>query len=40
LVIGRGTFDRARLFTGDVDEVTVFDHALSPEAVRELARAK
>jgi hypothetical protein len=40
LVIGRGTFDRARLFTGDVDEVTVFDHALSREAVRELARAK
>lgn len=40
LVVGRGTYDRARIFTGDVDEVTVYARALSLEEVREIARGK
>jgi hypothetical protein len=40
LVIARGPYDRARIFTGDIDEVTVFDRALSPDEVRDLARRK
>jgi hypothetical protein len=40
LVIGRGTYDRARIFTGEIDEVTVFNRALSAQELREVVRAK
>ena len=40
LVIGRGPYDRARIFTGDIDEVAVYDRALSAEEITDLARAK